>query len=160
MVSGYYFNHDPDEAALAPILGRDVRDDSVSWMQAAGGIVSTPEDMTRWARELYTGDILAAKQRAELMRLVSTKSGKPIAKINPKDPSGFGLGVAQSTTPQTGTVWSYEGETLGYRMVHLYFPRQDAVIALALNSATDSKEDHSSKLAISIYETLHAAGKL
>ena len=43
MVSGYFFNHDADNAQLAPLLGRDVRDDSVSWMQGAGGIVSTPK---------------------------------------------------------------------------------------------------------------------
>ncbi len=39
--SGYFFNHDPDDAGLAPLLGKDVRDLSVSWMQGAGGIVST-----------------------------------------------------------------------------------------------------------------------
>ena len=160
MTSGYFFSHDSDNAALAPLLGRDVRDMSVSWMQGAGGIVSTPRDMTRWARALYTGSILAPKQRAEMMSVVSLKTGKPITTTSLSDPRGFGLGVAQMTQAETGTIWFYEGETFGYRMVHVYFPRQDAVIAFGLNSQPDSKQNQSGKLAITIYKTLHAAGKL
>jgi D-alanyl-D-alanine carboxypeptidase len=159
-VSGYFFSHDPDNAGLAPLLGTDVRDDSVSWMQGAGAIVSTPEGLTRWARALYAGPMLAPKQRAELLSIVSTKTGKPIGKTSAGDPRGFGLGVAQMTLPQTGTVWFYEGMTLGYRMLHVYFPRQDAVIAFGLNSQPDEKENQSGKLALSIYQTLHAAGRL
>lgn len=160
MVSGYFFSHDADNAGLAPLLGKDVSADSVSWMQGAGGIVSTPEDLTRWARALYSGPILAPKQRAELMSIVSNETGKPIKTTSLSDPKGFGLGVAQMTTPQTGTMWFYEGMTLGYRMLHVYFPRQDAVIAFGLNSQPDSKQNQSGKLAIEIYETLHAAGKI
>jgi D-alanyl-D-alanine carboxypeptidase len=160
MTSGYFFSHDPENAALAPLLGRDMRDASVSWMQAAGGIVATPEDLIDWARALYAGDMLAPKQRAELLSLVSLKNGKPIAKTSLDDPRGFGLGVAQLTTPETGTVWYYEGMTFGYRMVHVYFPRQDAVIAFGLNSAPDSKADRVGNLVTTIYDTLHAAGRL
>ncbi len=159
MVSGYFFNHDADNAQLAPLLGRDVRDDSVSWMQGAGGIVSTPEDLTRWARALYTGPMLLPKQRAEMFTLVSTKTGKPIDTTTAGE-RGFGLGVAQMTQPDTGTVWFYEGMTLGYRMVHVYFPKQDAVIAFGLNSQPDSKQNQSGKLAVTLYKTLHAAGLL
>lgn len=160
MVSGYFFSHDADNAGLAPLLGKSTRDDSVSWMQSAGAIVSTPQDLTRWVRDLYTGPILATKQRDELMALVSTKTGQPIKSTSLSDPRGFGLGIAQLTTPQTGTVWFYEGMTLGYRMVHMYFPRQDAAIAFGINSQPDSKQNDSGKLALAIYETLHAAGRL
>ncbi len=160
MASGYFYSHDPDNAALAPLLGRDMRDASVSWMQGAGGIVSTPQDLIRWVRALYAGSILQAKQRAELMSLVSLKNGQPISKTTVENPRGFGLGVAQMTTPETGTIWFYEGTTLGYRMVHAYFPRQDAVIAFGLNSQPDSKQNQSGKLVIAVYKTLHAAGKL
>lgn len=64
MVFGYFFNHDADVAALAPLLGRDVHEYSVSWLRAAGGMASTPDDITRWARALYIGPMLAPKQRA------------------------------------------------------------------------------------------------
>ncbi|MBV8345560.1 MAG: beta-lactamase family protein [Candidatus Eremiobacteraeota bacterium] len=160
MTAGYFFSHDADNAGLAPLLGRDMRNLSVSWMQGAGGIVSTPRDVTRWARALYTGSILATPQRAELMSLVSQKTGEPIPATSLSDPGGFGLGVAQLTKPGIGTVWFYEGMTLGYRMVHVYFPRQDAVIAFGINSQPDSKQNQSGELVRAIYQTLHAAGKL
>lgn len=160
MVSGYFFSHDADNAGLAPLLGQDVRDDSVSWMHGAGGVVSTPEDLTHWCRALYSGPMLAPKQRAELFSLVSLKTGKPITATSASEPRGFGLGVAQMTMPQIGTVWFYEGMTLGYRMIHLYFPKQDAVIAFGLNSQPDSKQNESQKLGLAIYNTLHAAGRL
>jgi D-alanyl-D-alanine carboxypeptidase len=159
MVPGYFFSR-VDDAPLAPLFGHDVRDYSVSWMRAAGGIVSTPEDLTRWARALYAGPMLAHKQRAELLSIVSLKTGRPIAKTTLQDSGGFGLGVGQTTTTQMGTVWSYEGSTFGYRVLHFYLPRQDAVIAFGLNSDPDHKEDHAGKLALSLYETLHEAGQL
>jgi D-alanyl-D-alanine carboxypeptidase len=160
MTAGYFFSHDADNAGLAPLLGRDMRGLSVSWMQGAGGIVSTPQDVTRWARALYTGSILAPQQRAELMSLVSQKTGKPIRATSQSHPGGFGLGVAQVTKPGTGTVWFYEGITLGYRMLHVYFPKQDVVIAFGLNSQPDHKQDQAGNLVLAIYKTLHAAGKL
>jgi len=160
MPAGYFFNRDPDSKALAPLLGLDVSSDSVSWMQGAGGIVSTPVDLTRWARALYGKTLLPPKQRAELFSLISTKTGKPIAKTSAADPRGFGLGVVGVTAPKLGTFWFYEGETLGFRMVHFYLPRQDAVIAFGLNSAPDKAQDHSGQLATSIYNTLHESGRL
>jgi D-alanyl-D-alanine carboxypeptidase len=160
MVSGYLFSSDGAMASLPPLLGTDVRDHSVSWMQSAGGIVSTPEDVARWARALYVGPMLAPKQRAELLTLVSMKTGEPIKRATVSDPSGFGLGVVQLTEPTAGTVWFYEGETNGYRMEYLYFPHQDAVIALGANSAVDLKQDALGRRAIALYQTLHKAGRL
>lgn len=159
-VSGYFYSRAGDSLGVASMVGRDVRDDSVSWMQAAGSIVSTPKDLTRWARALYTGPMLASKQRAELFSLVSQRTGKPISKTSLRDPNGFGLGVVQMTAPEIGTVWWYQGETLGYRMFHVYFPRQDAAIAFGLNSSPDSNANEGGKLGLAIYKTLHAAGEL
>ncbi len=45
-------------------------------------------------------------------------------------------------------------------MLHVYFPRQDAVIAFGINSQPDSKQNQSGQLVVAIYKTLHAAGKL
>ncbi|HKU80681.1 MAG TPA: serine hydrolase [Candidatus Tumulicola sp.] len=160
MVSGYFFNHGADDYGMAPLIGKDVSRYSVSWTRGAGSIVSTPQDLTRWARALYTGPMLAPKQRAELLSIVSMKSGKPIATTSLGDPHGFGLGVAQITTPETGTIWFYKGLTLGYRVLHLYFPRQDAVIAFGLNSQPDPKQDDSMQLALTIYQTLRSAGRI
>jgi D-alanyl-D-alanine carboxypeptidase len=103
--------------------------------------------------------MLAAKQRAELLSIVSLKTGKPIAKTSLADPRGFGLGVVQLTDPgMKATVWFYEGDTMGYRMVYVYCPSQDAVFSYALNSLPDAAQNRSGTLAVSIYKTLLSGG--
>ncbi len=160
MVAGYYFNTNSADSGLFPLLKRDVRPFSISWARAAGGIVSNPEDVTKFARALFHGSILAPAQRQELLSLVSQQTGQPIAMTTPADPKGFGLGTAQATIPPIGTLWFYEGETLGYRVLYAYLPTQDAVIAIGMNSQPSPGEDHIGPLVQTIYGTLHAAGKL
>ena len=71
------------------------------------------------AKDMNTGKVLAARQQRELMSIVSVKTGKPIARVSSADPRGFGLGVVQAINPTIGTFWFYQGETLGYRMIHV-----------------------------------------
>jgi D-alanyl-D-alanine carboxypeptidase len=160
MVSGYFASNDPDNAGLAPLYGKDMRDLSVSWAQGAGGIVSMPEDVTRWSRALYEGELLQPRQREELMTTVSQKTGNPITDVTADDPHGFGLGVVHAFLPAMGKFWFYEGETLGYRMAYAWFPESDAVFAVGINSQPNQKEDQIGKLMEAIYGSLHKAGKL
>ena len=67
-------------------------------------------------------------------------TGKSIARTTLADPVGYGLGVTQQIISQTGICWAYEGETYGYRVEHLYFPRSGMIIALAVNSATGNDD--------------------
>lgn len=160
LVAGYFFSTDPGNENLRPLLGHNVKDLNLSWTQGAGGIISTPADVTHWSRGLYVGNRLAAKQRRELTSIVSVATGKPIPKTSASDPRGFGLGVGQSTTPKLGTFWYYQGETLGYRMVYFWLPKVDAVIAVGLNSQPNGAEDRVGSLMESVYATLKAAGNL
>ncbi|MCI4679678.1 beta-lactamase family protein [Rhodoblastus acidophilus] len=160
MVSGYFFSHDPDNKLLAPLLGRDVKNDSVSWMQGAGGIVSSMDDVARWARALYEGPLLAEKQRGELMTVVSDKTGKPIAGPSEQNPGAFGLGVGAGYRPALGAYWFYQGMTLGYRVLYGYFPKNGAVIVVGLNSQPDEKQNRNGALLEEIYGLLHKAGKI
>jgi len=160
MVSGYFFSHDPINEPLAPLLGKDVKSDSVSWMQGAGGIVSSMEDVSRWARALYEGPLLADKQRGELMTLVSDKTGEPISGASKERPSAFGLGVGAGFRPAFGAYWYYQGMTLGYRVLYAYFPKNSAVIVVGLNSQPDEKQNHSGALLEQVYGVLHKAGKI
>ncbi len=160
MVSGYFASKDADNAGLQPLYGRDARDMTLSWTQGAGGIVSTPEDVTRWSRALYAGGLLMPQQRRELMRTVSQKTGAPIDDVPADDPHGFGLGVVHAFVPSMGKFWFYQGETLGYRMVYAWFPDSDVVFAAGINSQPDAKEDQAGKLMESVYNSLHQAGKL
>lgn len=160
MVSGYFFSNDPDNAGLGPLLGKDMKTLSLSWAQGAGGIVSTPEDVTRWSRALYEGPLLAPKQRAELETVVSQKTGKTIASASAQESHAFGLGVGQLYAPQVGKFWFYEGETLGYRMTYAYLPKSRIVVAVGLNSQPPKKEDHVGQLMSAIFAQLHKAGKI
>jgi D-alanyl-D-alanine carboxypeptidase len=160
MVAGYFASKDADNAGLQPLYGKDMRNFTLSWAQGAGGIVSTPEDVTRWSRALYVGELLKPRQRYELMRTVSQKTGAPIDDVTAEDPHGFGLGVVHAFLPSMGKFWFYEGETLGYRMAYAWFPESDVVFAVGINSQPDAKEDQVGKLMESVYESLHGAGKL
>jgi D-alanyl-D-alanine carboxypeptidase len=145
--------------AAPPLLGKRVPSLALTWAQGAGGIVSSLADMTTWDRALYQGRELPPRQQRQLESLVSQATGKPIRTTTLADPSGFGLGTAQLTTRPTGTAWYYQGGTLGYRVVHFYFPRSGIIIAIAANSATDiNTNDDLPATAIAVYQTLLKAG--
>ncbi len=160
MVSGYFFNHDPDDELLAPLLGHDVKSDSVSWMQGAGGIVSSMQDVARWARALYEGPLLADQQRRELMTVVSDPTGEPIDGPSEKHPKAFGLGVGAGFHPRLGAYWYYQGMTLGYRVLYAYFPKNGAVIVLGLNSQPDDNQNRNGALLEEVYGVLRNVGKI
>ena len=150
--AGYFFvNQGP---TIPGLVGRDVSRWSLSWARGAGGIISTTHDMTVWERALYDGRLLPAKQQAELLSLVSMKTGKPIKRTSLADPGGFGLGVGQGTHPKFGTVWLYEGGTLGFRTLHIYFPKSGVIMAMGLNSY--SATDRILALAAAAHDTVTA----
>ena len=148
MPTGYFYM-----PGAPPLLGKPMPSLALTWAQGAGGIVSSLRDMTTWDRALYQGRELPPRQQRQLESLVSQATGKPVRT------DGFGLGVFQITTRSTGTAWYYEGGTLGYRVVHFYFPRSGIIIALAVNSATDPNTNDDLQLtAIAVYQTLLKAG--
>jgi D-alanyl-D-alanine carboxypeptidase len=157
-VAGYFDNDEADNAGLAPMLGKNQRDYSLSWAQAAGAIVATPHAMAAWARELYQGSVLTPAERTRMETLVSLKTADPMTEPTPSDSRGFGLGVAKMYMPGLGSFWFYEGMTLGYRMVHAYFPKENVVIAIGLNSQPRGDQNRSGPLVKTIVTTLKADG--
>ena len=151
--AGYYF--DSNIPQLAPLLGRDVRRLNLSWAPANGGIVASLQAITKWDRALYQGRVLPPRQQRELESLISETTGRGIKRTTIAEPRGFGLGVAQSTL-SVGTVWAYEGENLGYRMLLVYVPRSGTIIALSVNSTPSS--DQLGGLALSVIQILRKAG--
>lgn len=157
--SGYFYNNGPGNEPFRPLLGQDLRLNDMSWAGAAGGIIATPRDVTRWARALYSGRVLAPKQQHELMSIVSLKSGKPISQASASNPQGFGLGVVQAFRPALGRFWFYQGETLGYRMIHVWLPKSDVVFAIGLNSQPPSSQGaYVGKLLEQVYAELRSSG--
>ena len=145
-------------SAVPSLLGQPMPPLALTWAQGAGAIVSSLQDMTTWDRDLYLGRELPPRQQRQLESLISETTGKPISTTTPADPAGYGLGIQQLTYQPIGTVWTYEGGTLGYRVEHYYFPHSGIIIALAVNSATDAANDQLGTLAVTAYQTLQKAG--
>jgi D-alanyl-D-alanine carboxypeptidase len=143
MASGFFA--DPDcllyqpqpctESVLAPLLGRDMRTQNLSYTGPAGGMVSSLGDLARWYRALFGGRVLPPQQWAEMTSVVSLKTGRPIPDTTADDPGGFGLGIARIySADQGGHYWFYLGETLGYRTLIAYWPQYELVITAEANS--------------------------
>ncbi len=150
MAHGYNYNQYDNPA----LVGADLVNTNVSWAAAAGGIVSNTEDIIKWVQALFIGnEIIDSKQKRELMAIVSTKTGKPIAKTSAADPQGFGLGVANIYNAEhpLESMWFYEGETLGFRAMYIYVPCNKVIISAAFNSATNDENDHGHDLLKNAY---------
>ena len=155
--AGYYF--DATVPALASLVGRDASRFTLSWTRGAGGIVSTTHDMTVWERALYGGALLPTRQQAELMSLVSERTGQPIEQTSGTDSLGFGLGVQQQATKGLGNIWQYEGATAAFRTIHVYVPKSGVILAIGLNSYTTPNSnttitDHIIELPGLVYQAL------
>jgi hypothetical protein len=77
---------------------------ALTWAQGAGGIVTSLADMTTWDRALYQGQLLPPRQQHQLESLVPETTGKPIRHTTLADPAGYGFGVQQVTSRQTGAL--------------------------------------------------------
>lgn len=153
MAHGYNYN----QYANPELVGKDISNVNLSWAVAAGGIVSTPEDVVKWVRALFTENkILNDAEKIKMMNLVSTQTGEPIKTTSADDPKGFGLGVVQaySSDDSVGRFWYYEGETLGFRALYMYTPCNHVIISSVFNSATNSENDHASELMMNVYKSV------
>jgi D-alanyl-D-alanine carboxypeptidase len=141
---------------MRPLLGHDLRRFNLSYAAGAGAIVSSLADLSKWERALYVGRMLPREQQRELESLVSQKTGKPVKRLTPAEPQGFGLGVNAEVHPNFGRFWAYEGTTFASRVLHFYFPRSGTLIDIAVNSSTN--HDLLSSLGASIYAILRGSG--
>jgi D-alanyl-D-alanine carboxypeptidase len=135
-----------------PIIGRDMREVSISWAQAAGGAISSTRDVDRWMRAVFDGKVVPPKQQEEWAQLVSTKTGEPIAAVSADDPGGFSLGLANSILGPLGAQWFYLGETLGYRTLYVWIAAEDLMITVQTNSQPPEGADKLSDAVGALYE--------
>lgn len=130
------------QSTLAPLIGKDMRTQNLSWAGAAGAMISTPRDLDRWIRDLFSLRVLPKKQLDEMTAIVSEKTGLPIRDVSADDPSGFGLNLARMYAPEPGgSLWFYQGTTLGFRAIFAYWPQHDLVITAITNSQPRTGED-------------------
>ncbi|MFC4171725.1 serine hydrolase domain-containing protein [Microvirga sp. GCM10011540] len=137
-----------------PLVGRDVRAMSSSWTQAAGGAISNARDVTRWMRAVFAGRVVPAKQQGEWQRMISTRTGEPLLGLTAEDPRGFSLGLARAILGPPGGNWFYEGETLGYRTLYVWFAEDDLLITVQTNSQPADGMDRLHDAVMAIYEAV------
>jgi len=162
MAHGYFENHacaeyqEPDcaETWNAPLIGRDIRGDSLSWAQAAGGGVATARDVDAWMRAVFSGRVVPPEQQAEWLSLVSTATGAAIEDVTPEDPRGFSLGLSKAILGDFGPVWFYQGTTLGFRTLYVWFEDEDLMITVQTNSQPDDDENQLNAAVIAIREAV------
>ena len=130
--AGIYDNTDctiyqPKPCALtawAPLVGKDMSHQNLSWAGPAGGMISDTRDLTKWIRALFGGQVIPQQQLDEMTSIISTKTGEPISDVSPDDPSGFGLDLGRVYRAELGgTYWFYQGTTFGFRAIFAYWPR-------------------------------------
>jgi D-alanyl-D-alanine carboxypeptidase len=130
-------------STLAPLIGKDMRMQNRSWAAEAGAIISNPHDLALWIRAVFEKRVFPAKQLDEMTKLVSNKTGLPLADVTADDPGGFGLGIGRFYRKELGgPYWFYEGETLGFRTIFVYWPQYDLVITGSVNSRAPNGEDN------------------
>jgi D-alanyl-D-alanine carboxypeptidase len=149
-------------STLAPLVGKDMRMQNLSWAGAAGAMISNPRDLALWIRALFDKRVFPQKQLDEMTALVSQKTATPIAEVSADDPKAFGLALGRFHSEELGgAYWFYEGETLGFRMIFAYWPQYDLVITAVANSRPASGEDHlGPDLVGGAFAVLKAAGLL
>ena len=163
---GYFENkacteYQPDCKELwnLPVVGRDVREMSTSWMQSAGGAVSNARDVDRWMRAVFNGKVVPPKQQQQWIELVSTKTGEPIDRVSADNPEGFALGLARRILGPLGAQWFYEGESLGYRTIYVWIADQDLMISVQTNSQPPEGTDKLGEAVNTLYEIVRKGGK-
>jgi D-alanyl-D-alanine carboxypeptidase len=130
-----------ERSTLAPLIGKDMRLQNLSWAGGAGAIISNPRDLAKWVRALFGGRVIPQRQLDEMQKLVSQKTGDAVDQATEKEPA-FGLDIAQAYKADLGgSFWLYEGMTLGYRCIFAYWPQYNLVLTVATNSQPPAGED-------------------
>ena len=92
------------------------------WEWTGGGFASTAEDLARWAKNLYGGDILEKKYLDEMLGSTTAGEGR-----------NYGLGV-EITQGKFGKAFGHDGEFPGYLSDMRYFPQYKIAVAVQVNS--------------------------
>ncbi|MFA5263785.1 MAG: serine hydrolase domain-containing protein, partial [Opitutaceae bacterium] len=90
-----YWDYVPGNAPL------DVTDTNQSWDVGCGGMVSTVEDLARWARLLYSGQVLSARSSAD-MKTITMQS------------RAYGICYGMAAEYETTVGFGHGGITYGY----------------------------------------------
>jgi D-alanyl-D-alanine carboxypeptidase len=98
-----------------------------SWAWAAGGMISTLDDLRIWAPAVATGRLLSPGMQAQRMQMVGVPGYPP--------PSGYGLGITDN-----GGWIGHGGALPGYESVIGYLPERQTTLVILINTDIPYKD--------------------
>ena len=110
-----YTRQTPDESRA------DAYNWDPSWSDAAGQLVSTVQDMRKWARTLANPVLISPAMHAERIKWVTLPGSSP----------SYGLGIGKA-----GSWYHHQGSIPGYNTIALYLPELEATVVVLSNSDT------------------------
>jgi D-alanyl-D-alanine carboxypeptidase len=109
------------------IDGKSVLNPQLEW--TGGGLISTAEELARWARALYEGRALKPSSLEQMLRGVEAKTGRG-------DKYGLAVQIRQS---DWGISYGHGGWYPGYLSEMEYFPEHKVAIAIQFNTDAGRK---------------------
>ncbi|MGW4480339.1 serine hydrolase domain-containing protein [Rhodococcus triatomae] len=124
----------------------DVTNHNPSWTWAAGGGISTAEDLATWAEALAGGKALDADMQAQRMKSIT-----PTDPSNP-EAAGYGWGIAKM-----GPMYGHTGELPGYNSFMGSDPENGVTLIVWANLAPGANgQDPASTVAKNLIEEMYA----
>ena len=113
---------------------------------ASGPIVSTAEDLARWAESLYSSRVLKKESLDQMIDFHRPTPGEPLI-------SGYGLGTAEFPSEffEGERAWGHLGWQPGYMTAMLYFPNHSVSLSVLIN---DNNEDCITYIAIGLWSII------
>jgi len=93
---------------------------------AAGALVTTADDLARWALYLYRGKVLPPSQLSQMLDFGVTAAFHPVLP--------YGLGVERRSFDGRGS-WGHDGSLSGFRSAMRYFPASGGVTIVVMTNS-------------------------
>lgn len=112
----------------------DTTEHNMTWIDAAGSIISTPSDVNKFLRALMKGQLLPPEQMTAL------KTTVPVPHYESIWPgAAYGLGIMKTDLPCGGEYWHHGGDVIGYSDTNGVTPDglKSAMVASSTNTLGD-----------------------
>ena len=112
------------DGALKPI---DYTNQNSSYAHAAGGVISTADDVEKWIRALVSGKVFGADYQHQWLDSVQAE--------DPKNPEGqkYGYGISYQRFSPTAAMYYHGGEMPGFNSFMGYDPDNDVTLIIWTN---------------------------
>src|SRR3989338_7593075 len=152
MMHGYYYDSQYGYPKIKNFpLGFDSSDTlGWSWYSSAGALIGNTQNMAKAVFKLFHAEILS-KDMTDILKshyYVNQENGiriKNITQCTVKNTGGngcYGLGVMGMIYDKSiGFTWIYEGVVTGYRSVYIFSPKENAILAVSVNSTSGNNDN-------------------